>query len=68
MVNKIAQYWKAIVAAVGAALLVWNQLAPGMAGVLPVSWQHPIAVVVGVLTVVSTYTVPNADPPGKHEA
>lgn len=59
---KVKEAWKAVVVFVGAALLVWNQLAPGLSEILPASWQHTIAVVVAALTVVATYSVPNKQP------
>lgn len=57
--NKISQYLKAVVAFAGAALLVWNEYSPGFIGLLPVSWSHGISVVVGLLTFVATFSVPN---------
>ena len=57
--SKITAYWKAIVAAAGALLMIWNEYSPGFIGILPVSWSHTITVIVGVLTVIATYGVPN---------
>jgi len=56
--EKVTHYWKAIAAAVGSALLVWNQLSPSLSSIFPDSWAHPLAVVVAVATVVATYAVP----------
>lgn len=61
MLAKFTNAWKAIVAACGAAVMIWNEVAPGISGILPVSWAHAITAVVGVLTVIATYGVP----PGK---
>lgn len=57
--NKITAYMKAIVAAAGAALLIWNEYSPGFIGLLPESWAHGISVVVGLLTFIATFAVPN---------
>lgn len=57
--SKLSAYWKAIVAAAGALLMIWNEYSPGFADVLPASWSHGITLVVGVLTVVATTGVRN---------
>lgn len=56
--NILSEYWKLLTTAVGSALLVWNQFEPGLSAILPTSWQHPLAVVVAILTAVATYAVP----------
>jgi hypothetical protein len=57
--SKISAYWKAVVAAAGALLMIWNEYSPGFADILPPSWSHGITAVVGLLTVVATFGVPN---------
>jgi hypothetical protein len=59
---KLGQYWKAITAGAGSVLLAWNSIAPGLSGILPESWQAPIAVVVALVTAVATYSVPGPEP------
>lgn len=59
MFAKLTAYLKAIVAFAGSALLVWNEYSPGFIGLLPVSWSHGISVVIGLLTFVATFAVPN---------
>jgi hypothetical protein len=58
--NKINAYWKAIVALAGSLLMIWNEYAPGFADILPASWSHTITIVVGILTAVATFGVPNS--------
>jgi len=60
--DTIGRYWKAIVAACGAALMIWNEVQPGLSYILPASWSHGITIVVGVLTVIATWGVPNRTP------
>lgn len=55
VLDKLKGYWKAIIAFIGVALLVINQVAP----VLPVDWQHPAALVIAVLTAVLTFAKSN---------
>lgn len=57
--NKITAYMKAIVAFAGSALMIWNEYSPGFIGLLPISWSHTISVVIGLLTFVATFAVPN---------
>ena len=64
--DTIGRYWKAIVAACGVALMIWNEVQPGLAYILPASWSHGISIVVGVLTVIATWGVPNRTPAAKH--
>ncbi len=60
--DTIGRYWKAIVAACGVALMIWNEVQPGLAEILPASWSHGITTVVGLLTVIATWGVPNRTP------
>lgn len=57
--NKLSAYWKVIVAGAGSLLMIWNEYSPGFADVLPASWSHGITLVVGILTAVATFGVPN---------
>lgn len=57
--SKISQYLKALVAACGAALMIWNTYSPGFIGVLPESWAPVINLIVGIVTAVATWGVPN---------
>lgn len=57
--NNISAYWKAIVAAAGSLLMVWNEYSPGFADILPASWSHGITVAVAVLTAIATLGVRN---------
>lgn len=57
--TKINAYLKAVVALAGSLLMIWNEYSPGFADILPASWSHTITVVVGILTAVATFGVPN---------
>lgn len=65
--DTIRNYWKLITATAGSLLMFWNEVSPGLAGILPTSWSHGITVVVGVLTILSTYAVPGPNY-GRHAA
>lgn len=51
VIDRAKQYWKGIIAFAGVALLVIDQLTP----IFPANWDHPVAVIVGVLTVIGTF-------------
>ena len=57
--SKISAYWKAVVALAGSLLMIWNEYSPGFADVLPASWSHGITVIIGILTAIATFGVPN---------
>lgn len=62
MLAKVSQYWKAVVAAAGSALLIWNENSAGLSAIFPTSWHNGLAWVVGVVTVIATWAVPNSKP------
>lgn len=59
MLGKLTTYAKAIVALAGSLLMIWNEYSPGFADLLPASWSHTITIVVGILTTIATFSVPN---------
>jgi hypothetical protein len=48
--DRAKEYWKGIIAFVGVALLVIDQLEP----IFPAEWNHYVTVLVGALTVIAT--------------
>ena len=62
LAERIATIRKAIVTLVGivSALLTAN--------LLPAEWAPYVSTAVGILTIIATYRVPNADPAGRHAA
>jgi hypothetical protein len=55
----MAKYAKAIVAFIGSLLLVLNTVSHDFGSFLPATWSTVLNVVIGVLTVATTYLVPN---------
>ena len=57
----IATIRKALVAAAGVLTTLLT------ANLLPEAWAHWVSTIAGILTVLGTFAVPNAEPAGKHE-